>query len=279
MTFNTRKFLAPSFVVTAFILFGAAVGLQWVLHSFEVFLSKKQLPLQRQLYLMPVRFGPYLLENEEPDLAPEIEAVLGAEAYITREYRDTRVSGGPERGRVRMHVAYFTGTPDAVIHVPEVCYVAGGAQGQTFQQETVTLNSPFLFEADGDQLFATTTHNEQVRLPGLQVPLRVFEFVPGAGAEALTVAYFFAANGTYMGSPEQVRTLVLDIRDEYAYWCKIEVLPMDVANREEALVAVTDFLSYALPEIMACLPDWHEVKAGRYPPQPDAPETELITAQ
>ncbi len=279
MTFKMKRLLAPSFLLAALILLVSAIGLQWVVHSFEVFLSKKQLPLRRQLYLMPMRFGPCLLENEEPELTPEIEAVLGAEAYITREYRDTRVSGSEDEALLRLHIAYFTGTPDAVIHVPEVCYVAGGAQGQTFEQEVIGLDSPFMYDGDEDQLFATSSQSEPVRLPGRQIPLRVFEFVPQGAADPRTVCYFFAANGRYMGSPEQVRTLVLDVRDEYAYWCKIEVLPMGARNREDALKAVSDFLSYALPEVMACLPDWHDVKAGTYPPAPTATSPEMITAR
>jgi hypothetical protein len=96
--------------------------------------------------------------------------------------------------------------------------------------------------------------------------LRVFDFVPKGGNQQQTVGYFFAANGIFMGTTERVRTLVFDVRDKYAYWCKIEVLPLGITNREEAVKAIAEFLSHAMPEVMTCLPDWYEVRAGTYPP-------------
>jgi hypothetical protein len=38
-----------------------------------------------------------------------------------------------------------------------------------------------------------------------------------------------------------------------------------VTDHDKAEAVVGEFLSQMLPEIMGCLPDWHEVRAGNYP--------------
>ncbi len=257
--------MRPPFLIAAGILLLSGIGLQWVIHSFQVFLSKEAIELRRPLYLMPENVGPYILENQEPDLTPEIEAVLGAKAYITREYRDTRLEPQAPGALVRLHVAYWTGTPDTVIHVPEVCYVGGGAQGRQFENLFRELDSELIVEDENGGYTARNDNGENINIPDRKVPLRVFHFVPKGGDKQHTVAYFFTANGSFMGTTERVRTLVFDVRDKYAYWCKVEVLPMEIHDREQAVAKVVDFLSYALPEIMTCLPDWNDVRAGRYP--------------
>jgi hypothetical protein len=274
MSGNVRQFewprlLRPPFLAAAGILLAATLGLQWVIHSFEVFLTKKPIPLRRHLYLIPETFGHYTLDNQSPDLTPEVEAVLGAESYITREYHDTRLAKEDPGGLLRLHIAYFTGTPDMVIHVPEVCYVGGGAQGRQFDITKIRLRSPPVEETPGGTALTHDAHGDPVKVPAAEVPLRVFDFVPKGGTDQSTVAYFFTANGAFMGTTERVRTLVFDVRDKYAYWCKIEVLPVGITNREAALEAVADFLTYALPEVMVCLPDWDAVRAGTYPPPED----------
>ena len=111
MTFSLRRFCYPPFLAAAGILLVATMGLQYVVHSFELFLSKEPIELRKQLYLMPDRMGPYKLVNQEAQLTPEMEEVLGAANYISREYQDTRVAeNNMGKGLVRLHVAYFTGT-------------------------------------------------------------------------------------------------------------------------------------------------------------------------
>lgn len=264
---KVRQALTPPFLVAAAVLATSAVGLGWVIRSFDLFMLKEPLPLRRELHDIPERFGPYLLHNQEPDLTPDIEAVLGAQAYITREYRDTRLEEKAPGALIRLHLAYFTGTPDLILHVPEVCYVAGGAQHADIQQVELALESPEYFSDEGGGLRVRDAAGSVQRVPEAKVPMRVFDFFPRGGTDAVTVAYFFMANGKFMGSPERVRTLAFDIRDRHAYWCKIEVLPLGVAGREEALAVMQEFMAYALPEVLACLPDWHEVKSGIYPPK------------
>jgi len=268
MSVRWHRIATPPFLAAATVLFLGVLGLNWVIASFEVFVAKQPIELRQPLFELPDRFGPYQQLSQEPDLTPEIEAVLGAHAYITREYMDTRKAKGDPGAVMRLHIAYFTGTPDMIIHVPEVCYIAHGAQGQKSELQTVRLDSPLFQDRPDGKVAATTAGGSPVTIPSREVPLRVFNFAQGNAGEPATVTYFFAANGSFMGTTTRVRTLVFDVRDKYAYWCKIETLPVGVADRQQAVETVREFLGAALPEIMACLPDWEEVKAGRYPVQP-----------
>jgi len=105
----------------------------------------------------------------------------------------------------------------------------------------------------------------------------VFTYGMGDNAQRTSnVLYFFAANGKYMHTPELVRLNGFDPRDRYAYFCKIEVGVPGVADPDEASRVAEAFLTRMLPEIMACLPDWREVKAGRYPLDIDSSNTTTV---
>ncbi|MDT8390225.1 MAG: hypothetical protein RRC34_06925 [Lentisphaeria bacterium] len=261
-----RTFWTPKVTIVVVVLAVAAVSFQFVVGWLGLFFSKEELPLRIPLFQLSSRFGPYEMENEDPALTPEIEAVLGARAYVTREYYDTRKGKGDPGSLIRLHIAYFTGTPDPVIHVPDVCYIAAGAQGLKKEIETVRLESPAFQALPDGRAVATAADGSKVTLPSLDIAMLAFDFVTDGMSTPSTVTYFFAANGRFMGDTGNVRKLVIHITDRYAYWAKIEVLPLGVGDREQALNVVKEFLSAALPEIMLCLPDWGEVKAGNYPP-------------
>lgn len=264
--FAVGTLFTPQFIIAAATLLAAALCFHFIVARFELFFSKKELPLRLPLYRIASRFGHYELVSEEPSLTPEIEAVLGAHAYVTREYHDTRRDKSDPGALLRLHIAYFTGTPDPVIHVPDVCYIAHGAQGLKKDIETVTLESDLFREKSDGSVAATTADGSEVILPTRKIAMLAFDFVGDQTSTPSTVTYFFAANGEFMGTTGDVRKLVIDITDKYAYWAKIEVLPLALDNRKAALDTVREFLSAALPEIMLCLPDWNEVKSGRYPP-------------
>jgi hypothetical protein len=88
---------------------------------------------------------------------------------------------------------------------------------------------------------------------------------PRADRPKLNVLYFFIANGKYMGTAEEVRLEGFNISDEYSFYCKIEVQPLGVEEATDAQQRTRDLLSALLPEVMTCLPDWVDVRAGRYP--------------
>ncbi|MEE9405541.1 MAG: hypothetical protein V3V20_11670, partial [Algisphaera sp.] len=79
------------------------------------------------------------------------------------------------------------------------------------------------------------------------------------------VTYFFAANGKFLASPNAVRLQGFDIRDPYSYYAKIEVALVGVQDPDDVAQGTTAFLDVFLPDILACLPDWDQVKAGTWP--------------
>ncbi|QNN23009.1 exosortase-associated EpsI family protein [Planctomycetales bacterium ZRK34] len=263
---SLRKAFNPSTIIVLIVLFAGLIGLQSVVSAFELFLMKDPISLRRRLYLLPERVGPYQKVGEET-LSKEIVEELGTEQYISWTYQDTNLLPDQPGAMLRLHVAYYTGTPDAVPHVPERCYVGGGATPRDIAQVTIPLQSPLIYKGEDGQPLVTDSMGRVVRLPSTEVPVRMFDFIPhgGKAEQQATVLYFFAANGSFTAIPEHVRALVFDLSSQYAYWCKIEVLPHGVTDHEKAQQVVGAFLSKMLPEIMGCLPDWHEVRAGNYP--------------
>ncbi|MEO0514997.1 MAG: hypothetical protein AAF086_06845 [Planctomycetota bacterium] len=84
------------------------------------------------------------------------------------------------------------------------------------------------------------------------------------------VIYFFAANGKFLASPNAVRVQGFDIRDAHSYYCKIEIQVLGESDPEKVTEHTTNLLNTFLPDIMACLPDWGDVKAGRWPVDPNS---------
>ncbi len=175
-----------------------------------------------------------------------------------------------EPGRyVMLHLAYYTGTVDTVPHVPERCYVA---HGRTFMgRDRVTLDLDdagyTLDETHGGYLYNAEL-NPASRVPTLSFDATRFTFEDqnSTTPSAEHVVYFFSANGQLLAGKKEVRINGFDPRDRYSYYCKIELMVPGVSDRDVAERRTEAFYSQALPEIMACLPDWVEVQAGEWPP-------------
>jgi len=238
-------------------LWAAALGLSGAMRWLHAAVARRPAPLRRPLSSLPSQIGPYRLEKEFPRLSREAEGALRATAYLTRLYRDTRRGPTDPGGEVRLHLAYFTGTPDTVIHVPEICYTAAGARGRDIEQTELDLG----FDSGSGRPAVRTAAGMPVELPVGPVPVRLFEFVPPGGDRPATVLYFFIANGRLLGMPEQVRALVFDLRNRRAYWCKVEIWVRHARERSVVRRAATEFLRVMLPEILACLPRNRDLNA------------------
>src|SRR2546430_6441580 len=70
-------------------------------------------------------------------------------------------------------------------------------------------------------------------------------------AASKNVAYVFHANGVYTCDPIQVRVLLQDLTQRYAYYSKIEVM-MQMNKPDEAAKVMNDFLTSTLPEVERC---------------------------
>lgn len=253
--------------LSAGVLLMGVVGLNGVVEATQTVLIKKEVPLRVALFRLPKQVGSWKLEKESPPLTDEMLEVLGTRQYISRQYRDLSRPEEQPGAFIDLHVAYYTGTPDTVPHVPDRCFVAGGLNpiGKT----TSRLNLKTLQyrkEEDGTWTSVSRLQKDRVRLPSTEIQGTTFTFSsPRHPSIQHNVIYFFAANGKFLATPDAVRFQGFDPRDRYSYYCKIEVLLNSVSDPQEAAQRASAFLSAMMPEIMACLPDWREVTEGRWP--------------
>lgn len=266
MKIQWNKVVTPTFIVAAAILLISLLGMSAAMRQLGLFLVKQPVPLRRDLDLLTTRFGPYVLEKKGGRLPAEEESALGTTQYISWIFRDERLKDNEPGSLIRLHIPYYTGTIDSVPHVPDRCVVAGGGTvAGAAQQHTVTLASDRIHTA-GNQVLATTASGS-VALPGRDIKLTIVTFAqPDNQANTFCVAYFFIANNDYVATPEGVRLKAFNLTDKYAYFCKVEVMPLGIGDVEATKKSVSEFLSYALPEIMLCLPDWAAAQQGRVKP-------------
>lgn len=257
-------FRQKGFVVALIVVACAALGLNTAMKSAGLHFKKERVELRKPLDVLPKVMGPWVQISKDQVLPEEQEHALGTKDYITREYIDTRSMTGFDlkkwqamsddsrrraigmvlqktpQAYLRLHMAYYTGQADTVAHVPERCYVGGGYDPVNPQVMTL---EPF--------------KGVPGRNPNLQV--RYTEFVDRAQARPTrqNVAYFFQVNGSYQSdSIGGVRVKLQDIREKYAYYCKVEMLTQVGENADLARQAMNDFLASAMPEIEKVLPDW-----------------------
>ncbi len=254
------------------VLLLAAVGVHALPGALKWVLIKQPLPMRQQPYELARAFGPWTMLSEEPPLNDEMLQELGTKLYLSRVYVDSTLPDNAPGQVARLHLAYYTGTVDTVPHVPERCYSAGGQQAQAIGLGQVMLAGPAYHHDDSGLWISRDTAPTRISLPDTTIPVTVFTFSPQqAPDQASNVVYFFVANGRFLPTPDHVRADGFNPRDAYSYYCKIEVLWPGVRDRATAQKRTGEFLSDAMPQIMAMLPDWEEVKAGTWPPPPGGP--------
>jgi len=248
------------------VLVAAVLGLNGVVKATRTVLIKQEIPIRIPLFQLPDQVGSWIKVSEGARLRPEEVEALGTKQYLSRSYRDTSLSSSAPEAHVRLHVAYYTGTPDTVPHVPDRCLVAGGMQRVGSGITTIEL-SPVGLQKEGEGWrSASKLDREGVRLPKKKFDATIFTFAhPDRPTQSSNAVYFFVANGKFLPTPEWVRVKAFDPRDRYSYYCKVEVGLYGVEDPGVASRRAASFLSAMLPEIMACLPDWEEVQSGRWP--------------
>ncbi len=261
-------------------LFGvAATGKQSILAWQEIVLHKEAVELRHKLTDLPLDKGSYRFVSDQ-QLPPEIVDELGTEDYLSRWYKNLDIAEGQPGHLIRLHIAYYTGINDTVPHVPDRCFVAGGVKHKGLHTQIIAIDPSIATPRDGQPGYQATA---QLPPPGkpdyapgtvVTLPDRDIETVrftygnPDSVNQDQHVIYFFAANGKFLASPNAVRVQGFDIRDAHSYYCKIEIQVVGESDPEKVAQHTTDLLDAFLPDIMACLPDWDDVKAGRWPIDP-----------
>lgn len=268
--------------VSALVVLGAsALGLGAVLRGLKLQLFK--LPIEApgglKLHSLPTSFpreSPRWTQYIPDEIASaEVLEELGTTNYITRWFRREPVGDRAELV-VQFHAAYYTGMIDTVPHVPERCMVGGGLEiaGATELVPVPLDRSRLVMDldhAEGEDRILMGRSDEvhtRVRLPrGVEnLQLMVTPFRDQRNKGRLYAGYFFIANGGVVASANDVRLLAFRLKDDYAYYVKVQFLSASVESAEELGVMAGEMLDELFPELARRLPDWTEVQAGLYPP-------------
>jgi hypothetical protein len=102
--------------------------------------------------------------------------------------------------------------------------------------------------------------------PTTPLALRISRYTTPGGEHSHFAGYFFVANGGWVSSAEGVRQLAFDLRNDYAYYLKVQVGSNDVETPEELAALAGSLLDELLGELMTCVPDWVKVQRGLWPP-------------
>ena len=281
-----RTLAVPLAVALAFgcgVLGAAAASLQTALAYTEAVLIKESVPLRHSLLAIPTELpGPglkrWVMTREEPPLPKDIEAELGTDRYVTRQYaltdQPTLHNLGQAEAVVQVHIAYYTGMIDTVPHVPDRCWVAGDWQPGPSVRVPVTLTphaDPRGDGASGQPLYAVGMPDPVTGERVATLPADAFNATRFTGTQTRprevqrSAVYFFVANGNFYASPNQVRAQAFNATDRYSYYCKVEVTPLTAGDPDAASEIAERFLSSLMPELMGVLPDWQQVTTGQWP--------------
>jgi hypothetical protein len=257
----------PSFLVAFAVLLLAAVGLNAATQYLQLHFKKLPVPLAHKLDTIPDVLGTWINVMKD-QLSDDVQQELGTEQYVMRYYVNSLVVSPTEieefhgkdykhqlelLGKLRQKyrnrgerailsfaVTYYTGKADTVAHIPERCYTADGYEATDAKTERWDVRSPHT--ADGN------------------LDVRYINFEDQSGAEHVqrNVAYLFHVNGKYTPSSTEVRLALQNLRQKYGYYAKVELMIQE-KDKDEAAASMRDFLSYALPEVEKCMPDWSKL--------------------
>lgn len=246
-----RLLRQPAFVICVIILGVCAFGLRvaaekmkWRFHKESAFLRK---PLDE---LDVTRLGSYKLLNAQK-IPHEIEQELGTKDYIQWTLQDTSMRKGKPGAVVNLFITYYTGSPDKVPHVPDWCYVGSGGQIET--RKNTTIRVPGL---DGDAQQDSQEDLLPVRMLEINIPR-------GDGDDRLWVVYFFAVNGDFRCTRNEVRLRQNRLSDRYAYFSKVEISlsQSDKLGPDGTLAVVEKLAQTLLPVLMQeHWPDWEKLQ-------------------
>jgi len=253
------------------ILVAGAVGFRLLIGQLNIHLLKERVDLRRPLDSIPSRIGRWERVGTDSVFSDTLIEELGTRSYLDRIYA---VEGDVSKGAVHVHVAYYTGTIDAVPHIPERCWAVGGLEPLPNSAQAIALDvdrsgwrRP---ESDADSVYMVaavkdpvTADIEQVTMPVGDIEVSAVEFQDPKRPQLRQVgAYFFLANGATARTSYDVRAQAFNLKDRYAYYCKIQFTKSGfVKESDESLMEpfrrdATELMNGLIPHLMRCLPDW-----------------------
>ena len=274
-----RSSVRAYFIGLAVLLLGA-IGFRVLVAEAKIFLMKERVELRRPLDSVPTKLGRWERVGIDSVFSETLIEELGTRSYLDRTYA---VEGDPSKGIMHVHVAYYTGTIDAVPYIPERCWAVGGLE-LTRNSEGVALAidrtawEPLVREGveQGKYMVVAVTDPitadiERVAMPLGDITATTIEFQdPKQPQQRQVGGYFFIANGRSVASSYGVRQAAFNLNDRYAYYCKIQLTNrgkvddpngslLEPFKRDSA-----ELLSELIPQVMRCLPDWptYEAKSG-----------------
>ena len=276
---HIRRSGIAAFVIACLTLAISAISIRVVAEQLNVHLRKESIQPRLAIASLPPQLGSWHKVGEDVVLSEEMIESLGSGQFLTRTYA---LDGNAASSRLTLHVVYYTGQIDAVPHVPDRCFVAGGYESQMAVPENIDLNIDqsewVLLDESPKELghvypqiqrpHPVTSDQETIRLPLGDFQLRTSEFRhPDMGETPIFAGYFFLANGQVAVTPGDVHRFAFDLSSKYSYYCKVQITAVlkQGENKEIFVSRATDFLEDLLPHLMRCLPDWFEVETGKYP--------------
>jgi hypothetical protein len=285
---NRRGFFHPAFVTAVLVMSLCAVGMKTAIDRYNIYLQKKPIYAEdgRLLRAIPAETANWRRVGHDHIEPAETAELLGTDNYITRVYTQKEAAAGDRPRRLQLHAAYYTGMIDTVPHVPERCLVGGGMAlvGGPWVVDIPMDSSGWLPLGDAEadlqgRVFTARLSNEystagggrRIVLPFDLTPakplsLRISRYSTPGGEHSHFAGYFFVANGGWVSSAEGVRQLAFDLRNDYAYYLKVQVGSNDVESPEELAALAGQLLDDLLGELMTCVPDWVKVQRGAWPP-------------
>jgi hypothetical protein len=266
-----RSSVRGYFLALAVLVIGA-IGFRVLVAQANIYLMKERVDLRRPLDSVPTGLGRWQRVGSDSVFSETLIEELGTRSYLDRTYA---IDGDPSKGVMHVHVAYYTGTIDAVPHIPERCWAVGGLElTRNSEGNAIAVDrskwEPLEREGvePGRSLSVTvpdpiTAEVERVAMPVGDIVATTIEFQdPKQPQDRQVGGYFFIANGLSVASSYGVRTAAFNLRDRYAYYCKIQLTNRGrVTEPNGSLVEpfkrdAAELLTELLPQVMRCLPDW-----------------------
>jgi len=259
------------------VLVAGAVGFRLLVGQLNIYLMKERVDLRRPLDTIPTKIGRWERFGSDSVFSDTLIEELGTRSYLDRTYA---IDGDPSKGIMHVHVAYYTGTIDAVPHIPERCWAVSGLE-LTRNSEGATIDidrsgwEPLVRDGVEPGRYMAisltdpvTADIERVTKPVGDIVATTIEFQdPKYPQDRQVGGYFFIANGVSVASSYGVRQAAFNLRDRYAYYCKIQLTKRGrVSEPNGSLLQpftrdAADLLGGLIPHVMRCLPDWPTYEA------------------